>query len=386
MRNIILGSVAGLLIGSVGALAYSHFAGDGSALTDLQSQLADANTKLAKTQANMKFLREQYNSETDQLNHVLASKQDQPASTDGTPVAAAPASNPLTVGGVAITPDMVRGFLAMAGRAGPGGGFRSPEQRTFLMQARLKLDPDQAKAIKAAMDADEQVRRDAFRQARQNRQPVDPQALAAANNLDKTLSTVLSPSQQLQYQQLQADEKQARAETQATQQVDNMMPLLQLNDDQKGKLMNALYQQQLATQDNPGGLAANPNPLAALAQQGQAVSAAMKSVLNPDQYALYQQNEQVQAQAMQNFGGQGGNGRRTNRTDAGGQGQTAGGGAAGAAPAASASTSTATTSSSGTSTTATGTTITGTTTDSSSSTNTPSATTNAAPATPPAGT
>jgi len=383
MRNNILGSVAGLLIGSVGALAYSHFAGDGSALTDLQSQLADANAKLAKTQADMKFLREQYNSETDQLNHVLASKQDQPAAADGTPAAGAPASNPLTIGGVTITPDMVRGFLAMAGRGGPGG-FRSPEQRAFLMQARLKLDPDQTKAIKAAMDADEQLRRDAFRQARQNRQPVDPQALAAANNLDKTLSTVLTPSQQLQYQQLQADEKQARAETQATQQVDNMMPLLQLNDDQKGKLMNALYQQQLAAPDNPGGLAANPNPLAALAQQGEAVSSAMKQVLTPDQYALYQQNEQVQAQAMQNFGGQGGNGRRGNRTDAGGQAQTAGGGGAGAAPAVTAST---TATPTGTSTSATGTSTTGTTTtDSSSSTNTPSATTNAATATPPAGT
>ena len=384
MRNIILGSVAGLLIGSVGALAYSHFAGDGNALADLKSQLDDTNAKLAKAQADMKFLREQYNSETDQLNHVLASKQDQPASADGTP-AAAPASSPLTIGGVAITPDMVRGFLAMAGRGGPGGGFRSPEQRAFLMQARLKLNPDQAKAIKAAMDADEQVRRDAFRQARQNRQPVDPQALAAANNLDKTMSTVLSPTQQVQYQQLQSDEKQARAETQATQQVDNMMPLLQLNDDQKGKLMNALYQQQLSTPDNPGGLANNPNPLGALAQQGEAVSAAMKSVLSSDQYALYQQNEQVQAQAIQNFGGFGGQGRRggNNGGNPGGQGQTAGGGGAGAAPAVTASTSTTTT---GTSTSATGTTTTGTTTTDGSSTNAPSATTNAATATPPAGT
>jgi hypothetical protein len=168
MRNIILGTVAGLLIGTAGALAYSHFAGDGNALTDLQSKLDDASAKLAKTQADMKFLKEQYNSETEQLNQVLASKQQAGTTDAGATASAAPAANPLTIGGMAITPDMVRGFMAMMGRGGPGGGFRSPEQRAFLLQARLKLNPDQAKAIKDAMDADQKARRDAFRAARQN--------------------------------------------------------------------------------------------------------------------------------------------------------------------------------------------------------------------------
>jgi hypothetical protein len=368
MRNLILGTVAGLLVGSAGALAYSHFAGDGNALADLQSQLNDANAKLAKAQSDMKFLKEQYNSETDQLNQVLASKQ-QPAASDAGQASAAPAAIPLTVGGVQITPDMIRGFMGMMRGGGPGGGFRSPEQRMFLLQSRLKLDPDQAKAIKDAMDADQQARRDLFRQSRQNGQMPDPSAMAAINSLEKTMSSVLSPSQQVQYQQLQSDEKQARAESAATQQVDNMMPLLQLNDDQKGKLMNALYQQQLTAPD-PGSLVNNPNPMGAMAQQGQAIQSAMKQVLNTDQLALYQQSEQVQQQAFANGGG----GRRGNRGNggAGGQGQAAGG-VAGNAPA--------------TASTATTTSASGTTTDmTAATTNAASATTNAASATPPSGT
>jgi hypothetical protein len=318
MRNIILGTIAGLLVGAAGALGYSQLAGDGNALTDLKSQLVDVNAKLAKAQADAKFLKEQNNSESAQLDEVLKNKQAAGATDTGAPTAAAPVGNPLTIGGMAITPDMVRGFMSMMGRGGPGGGFRSPEQRAFLLQARLKLTPDQAKSIKDAMDADNKARRDAFRAARQNGGQVDQAALAAANSLDKTMASMLSPSQLVQYQQVQADEKQARAESQATQQVDNMMPLLQLSDDQKSKLMNSLYQQQLTQPDmggpgGPGGFGGGPgggggNPLAALAQQGQAINSAMKSVLSSDQYSLYQQNEQVQQQAMANFGGGGQNG------------------------------------------------------------------------------
>ena len=46
---------------------------------------------------------------------------------------------------------------------------------------------------------DNQARREAFRQARQNGGQVDPAALAAANTLDKTMASVLSPQQQGQY-------------------------------------------------------------------------------------------------------------------------------------------------------------------------------------------
>jgi Spy/CpxP family protein refolding chaperone len=379
MRNAILGTVAGLLVGSVGAVAYSHYLGDGSLLADLQSQLDSANTKLAKVQSDEKYLREQYNSETEQLNQVLNSRQGTDATTAPS-ASATPAAVPLSIGGVQITPDMIRGFLAMSSRGGPNGGaFRSPEQRMLLLQSRLKLTPDQTKAIKDAMDADQQARRDAFRKARETGQPPDPAALAASSTLDRTMASVLTPEQQVQYQQVQADEKTARAETTATAQVDNLVPLLQLTDDQKEKAMTALYQQQLSAPD-PASLAGNPNVLGTLAQQGQTVQAALKQVLTPDQYTLYQQSEQLQQQGLTNFGGRNrGNGGNGN---GGGQGQRpADAGNAPGSPTASAPTATTST---GTDTTAaTGTSTTGTTTDTSSATNAPTATTNAATATPP---
>ena len=182
-----------------------------------------------------------------------------------------------------------------------GVRFRSPEQRMFLLQKRLNLTPDQQAKIKAAMDADEQARRDVFRQARQNGTSPDPQALAAANTLDKTLTTVLSQYQQAQYQQLQSDEKAARAESSAMAQVDDLMPLLQLTDDQKEKAMNALYQQQLSAPD-PMSLLGNPNAVNTLTAQGQSMQSALQKVLTPDQYAIYQQQQQVTAQAFGNNG------------------------------------------------------------------------------------
>jgi hypothetical protein len=384
MRNALLGTVAGLLVGSAGALAYSHYAGDGSQVATLQSQIDSLTKKLAATQSDEAYLREQYKSETDQLNQVLNSKPPTAASGGDTSQASTPAATPLSIGGVTITPDMIRGFMAMAGRGGPGGGgFRSPEQRMLVLQSRLKLTPDQAKSLKDAMAADQQARRDAYRQARESGQMPDPAAMASINSFDRTMASVLSPTQQVQYQQEQADEKTARAETAATAQVDNLMPLLQLSDDQKEKAMTALYQQQLSAPD-PGNPGNNQNPLGTMAQQGQAIETAMKSVLTSDQYALYQQNEQLQQQGFANFANGGGRRGGNNGGNGGGggqgQGQAAGGGASGtstaAAPAVTASTGTDTTAATGTST--------GTTTDASSSTNAPTATTNAASATPPA--
>jgi hypothetical protein len=310
----IVGAVAGLALGVAGALAYSHDFGDGKLLADLQAQLDDAKARLAKSEADKKLLQEQATGEGDQLTQLVTSNESlkkQLASQGQTPVAA-PVATP------ALNPALIGAIMGMM-RGGPG---RSPEQRMFLMQTRLKLSPDQSAKIKAAMDADQQARRDLFRQARENGTRPDAAAIAATNTLDKTLATVLSPAQQQQYQQLQSDEKAARAETSATQQVDQMMPLLQLTDDQKGKAMNAIYQQQLAAAD-PATLMANPAAaVPVLTSQGEQTQTALKSVLSPDQYAIYQQDQQVMAQAAANFGGGGRNRGNGNGGNGGGNNGT----------------------------------------------------------------
>jgi hypothetical protein len=317
MRNTILGVVAGLMIGMVGALAYSHFLGEGAMLDDLQARLDAANTDLANAKKQSHPPQETV-ALSDQVNQLQASNDSlrkQLADSTTTPAAApAPATpelNPALIGAIA---GMMR-----------GGGFRPPESRMFLMQSRLRLTADQSKAIKAAMDADNQARRDMFRQMREGGAKTDLRSLTPPNSLDKTLASVLSPQQQAAYQQLQSDEKASRAETMATQQVDQIMPLLQLTDSQKEAAMNALYQQQLSAPD-PASLIGNPNALATLTSQGQTTQAALQKVLSQDQYTLYQQDQQIQTQAYANFGGRRNNGNGNGGNNGNGGGQTATGG------------------------------------------------------------
>jgi len=313
MRKIVLGTLAGLIVGTVGALAYSHYLGDGSLLADLQSRLDAANADLATAKADKTQLSKETTGVSEQIDELSASNADlrkQLEVAHGPPPAAsAPPLNPATLAGMLM--GMMRG----------GGGPFQAQQRLFVMQSRLNLTPDQTAKIKAAMDADNKARRDLMRSRFQNGGKVDPVAAAAANTLDATLASVLSPYQQTQYQQLQADEKASRAETSATAQVDGLMPLLQLTDSQKDQAMQSLYQAQLTAPD-PQSLIADPNAMTSLANQAQSTQAALAKVLNPGQLALYQREAQVTADALASFQGgrRGGNGGNNGGNNGGPQG------------------------------------------------------------------
>jgi len=296
MRNAILGTVAGLAIGTVGALAYSHYLGDGALLADLQSQLDAANADLAKAKGDRQQLAKETSGVSDQVDQLETSNEDLKQQLDNlkkaSPTTNAPPLNPMALFG------MMRGM----GRGGMQG-----QQRMLLLQSRLKLTPDQAAKIKAAMDADAQARRTLMQQAFRNGGKIDPQAAAAANTLDQTLTTVLTPEQQTTYQQVQADEQASRADMAATMQVDQMSPLLQLSDSQRDQVSQALYQVQASAPD-PESLMANPNAAAIVAAQAQATQDALAKVLTPDQMALYQQMGQSFSQGGGRFGRGGGGG------------------------------------------------------------------------------
>jgi hypothetical protein len=353
MRNAIIGTVVGLVLGMAGALAYSQLAADGQ-LAALQSQLDAANAKLTKTNQDRQQLASETSSVSDQIDELQASnadlkKQLEVAKAAPAPVAPPPEVNPMTLS------EMMRSMMR------GGGGFQGPQQRLFLLQSRLHLTPDQANAIKAAMQADAQTRREIGRQMFQGRRgqggqggqggpggqagpggggQVDPALLAKANTLDPTLATVLQPLQKAAYQQLQTEEQAARADTQATTQMNQMAPLLQLNDSQKDQLVQQLYQVQMQVPD-PGSLMTNPNASSIITTQAQATDAALAKVLNPQQMVLYQQAGQVMAQ--NGPGGRGGGNGSTAAPAAGGGTAAAsavaanGGTAAAGAPAASSS-------------------------------------------------
>ena len=313
MIKAILGVVAGLMLGTAGALAYSHYLGDGALLADLQAQLDAANDKLAKAGEEKQSLASETSGVSAQVDQLESSnealkkqiedlKSNAPAAT----VAPAPAINPMMLMG------MMRGMMR--------GGMQG-QQRMLLLQSRLHLTPDQATAIKAAMDADNKARRDLMQQMFRNGGKVDPQAAANANSLDRVLATTLTPEQELAYKQVQSDEQASRADTQATIQIDQMMPLLQLTDAQKDQVYNSIYQAQLTAPD-PTSLMGNPNAASVMMAQAKATQDAMTKVLTPDQMTLFQQ----EAQAMPQFGGPGGQGGRRGQNGGGPGGGGPGGG------------------------------------------------------------
>ena len=81
MRNILLGAVAGLLLGMIGALAYDHFLGDGSLLADLQAQLDAAKSALAKSDEEKRIFKRTTESAA-QIDQLQASKADGKGAAD----------------------------------------------------------------------------------------------------------------------------------------------------------------------------------------------------------------------------------------------------------------------------------------------------------------
>ena len=307
MRNAILGTVAGLVLGTAGALAYSHYLGDGQLLADLQAKLDAANASLAKAAQEKQLLAKENSSVSDQVDHLLAANGELKHQLDSAQKPATPDATPA---------------INLKAFAGMMQGGRQGQQRMFLLQSRLHLTADQATAIKAAMDADAKTRREVMQQMFRDGK-VDPQAAAKANTLDQTLATVLAPEQKAAYQQVQADEKTSRADTSATVQVNQMAPLLQLSDSQKEQVASALYQIQMAAPD-PTSLLSNPNAASLVTAQAQATQDAMAKVLTPDQMALYQQSGV--AYAASGPGGRRGPGGGGNGGNAAPAANTSGGG------------------------------------------------------------
>src|ERR1700722_6975613 len=112
MRNALLGTLAGLAIVTVSALAYSHYLGDGKLLADLQAQFDTANANLAKAAQDRKLLTNETSGASDQIDHLVASNEDLKGQLDNLKKApattvAAPPINPATLASMMM--GMMRG-------------------------------------------------------------------------------------------------------------------------------------------------------------------------------------------------------------------------------------------------------------------------------------
>jgi len=266
MRNILLGTVAGLLIGIIGTCAYNDFFGDGKKLAQAQAELAKVKPPL------------------DERHHFA--HQSEPGSApfqpSGTNSPASSATN--SPSGIPGGPNAMMGFMKARFE-------RMNQQKMLLLKARLKLTPEQEAVVKAAMDAEAQKMEEMATQAMQGGR-IDPQAMRNAmtgnsQSLDQALDNVLTQDQKNDYQQMKDDQKKSTAETAATFEMNQAAPMLQMSDSQKEQVYNTLYQLQM----NPPSAATGGDPFQA---QQQAKEEALSKILSPEQMALYRQQAQGQ--------------------------------------------------------------------------------------------
>ncbi len=284
MRGILLGTLAGLVLGTLGTLGYTHYVGAGKQLEQVQAQLATTADSLAKTSDETQQLKSETASQTAQIQQLTATNADLKRQiTDlknSPPSPATPPPNPMA--------NMMKAGLALRN-----------QQRLLLLESRLHLTPEQITAVQAAMD-EENKRMEEMTARMFQGGKIDPNAfknMQGANSVDKTLSDLLSPDQKTAYDQMKTDEKNSQLETAATNEMNQLAPLLQLSDSQKDQVYSALYQQHVDSQDPTwikNNMAGSTNPATILENQAKAKEDALAKVLTPQQLAIYHQQAQSQ--------------------------------------------------------------------------------------------
>jgi hypothetical protein len=168
------------------------------------------------------------------------------------------------------------------------------DMKLATLKARLNLSPDQEKAITDIMAKQEQLAESmASKMMEGSMSKTDLEKAAkdaGANkdelNLDKQLQDILSPDQQTEYAAMQSDEKKNQAETMANMEFTTMQSSLQLSEDQKDPVFNAL----MALRQNP--------PKGDFAAQAEAKKAALQPLLTPAQFDTYSKSVDAQTQMV----------------------------------------------------------------------------------------
>jgi chromosome segregation ATPase len=264
MRNLLLGSLIGLVVGAAAALIYERYLGMGPELAQTQADLASANANLAKTAQDSQRLQSETDAISAQLNQVTSHNAElkyevaELKKTSGN--ATSPTSNP--------------------------GQEAYITQQLFLLKSRLNLTPEQEAALKAAMEA--------VTQAISNHTGI-------TKTVDQTLNDILSPEQKTAWQQMKDDSKKTVADNMATIEMNQAATLLQLSEAQKDQVYSALYQVDLDQQNEDATHASfhSPSELASyMDARAQAKEDALAKILTPDQLATYHQQAQSELQAQ----------------------------------------------------------------------------------------
>lgn len=282
MRGILLGGLAGLVIGISGTYAYEQYFGDGAQLAQTQAQLDAAKTSLAGTTTDSEQLKsendalsaqvQQLSSRNDELKQQVEQVKENATANSG----GSGAGNP------------VAGMM----KASMEQQF---EQKLLLLKSRLHLTPEQEATLKAAMDEELKEAEEMMAAGKFDTQALG--SLPGAQALNKTLNDILTPEQKATLQQIQTDEKNNAVETVATFELNQLTPLLQLSDSQKDQVYSALAQVQANITDPnwvKNNLSGATDAASVLQAQANAKEQALVNILTPDQMAIFRQQVEQQ--------------------------------------------------------------------------------------------
>ena len=171
MRSLLLATLAGLLVGAVGALGYSHYLGEGKQLADLQDQLRAANSSLAKVTQESRESKSETTALSAQVQQLTATKDDLKKQVEELKTSATATSAPAAV------PNPLAGMAGIMKTA----MAQHTQEQLLLLESRLHLTPDQQAAVKAALD--NEAKRAEEMQARMFAGgKIDPQTMADMKN------------------------------------------------------------------------------------------------------------------------------------------------------------------------------------------------------------
>jgi hypothetical protein len=159
MRNMLLGSLIGLVVGAAGAIAYERYLGMGPELAQTQADLASTSANLAKAAQDSQHFKSEADAISAQLNQVSSNNDDLKHEVDKLKKASV------------STPSFVTDSVQEAHIA----------QELLRLKSRLNLTPEQEAAVKAAMEGI------------CNNSP-------NAKTVDETMSDILNPEQKAIWQ------------------------------------------------------------------------------------------------------------------------------------------------------------------------------------------
>jgi hypothetical protein len=284
---LLLGTIFGVIVGAGGMLAYQHFAGSGRELMETRGNLAAVTGSAATEKAQVQTLRDQIKTQTEHIEQLQKDKKELAAKLEQ----ASPATKKTSAMSKMIASTMAN----------------QREKELLALKTRLQLTPEQEALLKKIIE-EEAAQTNAMTEKMMKGEKVDLSSAKNMKSLEQELEKILTPEQKTEYEALKEEEKKNRMETMATFEMNQVAPMLGLNEEQKDQFFNAIYQAEQTLQDpewtKKNRTGDSKDPLSHLKLRQQAKKEAAAKVLTPEQLDTYSkqlQSEYEMQKAMIEF-------------------------------------------------------------------------------------